>query len=1648
MTIAAVNAQRSVVISGVEEAVVEIAGRVEGKSTRLRVSHAFHSPLMDPMLGEFQAVAAKISFRAPGIPLVSTVTGELVGPQEMTEAGYWAGQVRGTVRFADSVATLRAQGVTTLVEVGPKPALTPLIGDAVPTQRKDNAETANLLRALGTLHTQGRTVKWEAAFPDGLNRRVDLPTYAFQHQRYWLDATTPSGDPTGLGQRPADHPLLGAVVPLPETDGLLLTGRLSIATHPWLADHAVLDTTILPGTGFVELALHAGSKVDCPVLDELAIEAPLVLPDTGGIALQIVVDGPDGTGRRPVVIHSRADFAAADEAWVRHATGVLAPAATVDHTDLRVWPPKNASRMDVTGFYDQLADRGFGYGPVFRGLRAAWRRGGELFAEVALPDEAIGDAASYGLHPALLDAALHVSILDEQDEQEGPGIPFAWNGVSLHTPGAAVLRVRISPDGRSISVATSEGEPVAEVASIVARPVSAEQLGGDTERPDLYRVAWLPAPGPISPVNSWAVIGDARLAPEGAEGSAYADIADLVADIEAGKEVPRRVLFDARALGARDDSEDRNVPDGVRAAAAPVLAALQAWLAEEHFLTSRLYVVTSGAVGAGLDEENTPQDVADLRLAPLLGLVRAGSEETPGRFALLDTDPADGMDAPDQALLAEALGSGEGEMALRGSQILVPRLTVTQPNTPSRKGGTKSPWSATGTVLITGGTGGLGGLVAKHLVTQHGVRRLLLTSRSGPAAPGVDALVEELTSHSAHVDVVACDVSDRDALAAVLDAIPDEHPLTGVVHAAGIARGGLVTTLTPDSLDRILRPKMDAAWHLHELTRDMDLTAFVMFSSSGGLILAAGQGDYAAANVFLDALAHHRRAQGLVATSLAYPTWDPPVGLTAELTEVDLNRIRSLGVPALKHGQALDLFDKALTTDHALLAPLILNSAILFTRRRGSWIGGGLEMPPLLRPTNRVQPDARSGDTTNAVGGLTERLAGLSEAEAQHTVLDLVRSHTAWVLGHDSADPIDPERPFLELGYDSLTALELRQRLKIVSGLPLPTTVVFDHPSPRALAAYLLGEVRGAETDVPAAVTRVATATETDDPIVVVGMACRYPGGVGSPEDLWQLVSEGRDGVSEFPRDRGWGVERLYDPELSRPDTSYTREGGFLHDAAEFDPVFFGISPREALTLDPQQRLLLEVSWEALERSGIVPAALKGSQTGVFAGLMYHDYLTGRSSGSVVAGRISYTLGLEGPAMAVDTACSSSLVSLHLAAQALRNGECSLALAGGVTVMSTPDSFIEFSRQRGLSRDGRCRSYAAAADGTGWSEGVGMLVLERLSDARRNGHQVLAVVRGSAVNQDGASNGLTAPNGPSQQRVIRAALNSAQLAPADVDLVEGHGTGTTLGDPIEAQALLTTYGQDRPENGEPLWLGSLKSNIGHAQAAAGVGGVIKMVMAMRHGVMPRTIHLDEPSPHVDWSAGAVELLAEERPWERNGRPRRAGVSSFGFSGTNAHVIVEEAPEVEAPAEIPESGAGSGLVAVPWVVSAKSVEALRAQAGRLVSFVRERPGLEPVDVGYSLVTTRASFEHRAVVVGGDREELLSGLEAVAAGDDGESGGGTSGRVAFVFSGQGSQRPGMGRELYDSFPVFARAWDEVVDLLDEQLELPLREVVWPT
>ncbi|WP_150494445.1 type I polyketide synthase [Streptomyces kanamyceticus] len=1008
------------------------------------------------------------------------------------------------------------------------------------------------------------------------------------------------------------------------------------------------------------------------------------------------------------------------------------------------------------------------------------------------------------------------------------------------------------------------------------------------------------------------------------------------------------------------------------------------------------------------------------------------------------------------------------QLAHHNNTLHTPQLTpttqpTTQPTTPP------TPFDPNTTILITGGTGTLGRIIARHLITHHGVRHLLLTSRHGKTAPGAAELATELTHAGADVHIAACDTTNRTDLNNLLNTIPTNHPLTAVIHTAGTLHDATLTTLTPDTLTDVLRPKADAAWNLHELTRHLPLTHFILYSSAAGLTGNAGQANYAAANTFLDALAHHRHTHNQPATSLAWGLWNTTSGMGGSLADEDVARWARHGLPAIGVDEGLALFDAALATGRPLAVTARVDKAALRVRAAAD------DLPVIFRSLVRTRVRRVARRATHIAGAQTwaERIAELPESRRREAVEKTVRMTVAAVLGHADGTKVPVDRSFKDQGFSSLNGVELRNQLSKSTELRLPTTLVFDHPSPDAVISFLLDKAsprREAAPVVPATAFAAARAgdAELDDPIAIVGMSCNLPGGVTSPEDLWRLVSDGTDAITEFPVNRGWDLDNLYDPNPDTPGRSYTRKGGFLHEADEFDAAFFGISPREAMAIEPQQRVLLETAWAALERARIRPESLKGTDTGVFIGAIAQEYgpsavntpleaegyrITGTTM-SVASGRLAYTFGLEGPAVTIDTACSSSLVALHLATQSLRNGECSLALTGGATIMASPGHFIDFSRQRGLAFDGRVKAFADGADGTVWGEGVGVLVLERLSDARRNGHPVLAVVRGTAVNQDGASNGLTAPNGPSQERMIRQALTSARLAPADIDAVDAHGTGTKLGDPIEAQALLATYGQERdPER--PLWLGSLKSNIGHTQAAAGVASVIKMVQAMRHGVLPRTLHVDEPTPHVDWESGAVSLLTEATPWPELDRPRRAGVSSFGISGTNAHAILEQAPEsselantevADQEGEGQSPGAG---VPVVWPVSAKSPRALRERAVQLAVFVRESAGeVDLPDVARALATSRTHFEERAALTATTRQDLLAGLDALATGAEHPTlatGSVLPGKTVFVFPGQGSQWAGMGRDLYTTSPVFAAQLDACATALAPHTDFDLIDVI---
>jgi len=1662
LSVAAVNGPASTVVSGDPEQLDVLLASCEADgihARRIPVDYASHSAHVESLRERILTDLADIAPRSADVPFYSTVAAQLIDTRELT-AEYWYTNLRHTVRLSETISILRADGHAVFVESSPHPVLTTPLTDTVPdaivtgTLRRDQGGWARVLTSLAELHVRGVPAGWSAVLPEGRGTRPSLPTYPFQRQRYWLDPAVDTADLTTSGLDNPNHPLLSAALRTPDGERQILTARLSLATHPWLADHAVHGTALLPGTGFVELALAAGEYVDCGRIADLTLHAPLVLGEQEARRLQILVGPPDGQDRRPIEIHSR-DDADEEQPWVRHASGALEAHAETPGSGFPAgqWPPAGATALPLGEPYQTLAERGYDYGPAFQGLGNAWRVGPDLYAEIRLPEEAgAGAAAAFGVHPALLDAALHLVALGELAPEGTQGaitLPFSWTGVGRYSSGADTLRIRLAAgaDGSvRLWAGDAAGRPILAVDSLVTRPLTAGQLGGGdpVDEPGLFRLDWMEFAGAGTGADAgtaaeypgaWATIGGAeaadlvaRVIP--ADGSTVADPvseARLYPDIAALEQAvadgtaPPEFLFLALPAALTP-----------RTATLSVLWHLRDLLASPALAGARLVVLTRDAE-------------ADPAAAAVHGLVRSAQSEHPGRIVLIDLAPGAEAESATAQLVGAALASGEPQVRVQAGSLLVPRLVSAVSD--AQPAATARVFDPERTVLVSGGLGTLGALVARRLVAEHGVRQLILVGRRGPQSEGAAELIAELSGLGARAQAVACDLADREAAAALLAGIDTEHPLGAIVHAAGVLDDGIVSALTEQQIDTVFRPKADAAWNLHELTAGLELTAFVLFSSVAATVGTAGQANYAAANAAVDALARVRRAAGLPATALAWGYWDVASGMTGHLGEAERARLARHGIAPMSVEEGLALFDAALAADLPTAVPARLDSAGLRARSADGTLPA-VYSALIRRPARRTRAHSASRTETTP---LAQRLAGLSEPDQHQLLLDLVRTQAAAVLGHSGPGTIGPDRAFKELGFDSLAAVELRNRLGEAVGTRLPATLVFDYPNPTALAGRLRTELVGAPADGPAVSGADAHTGATDEPLAIIGMSCRFPGGVRSPEQFWELISSGRDAITGFPANRGWNLDGLYHPDPDHTGTSYVRRGGFLHDADEFDPEFFGISPREALSIDPQQRLLLETAWEAFERAGIDPAAVRGTDTGVFAGVMYSDYasrlvdspppgsegyLVSGSAGSVASGRLAYSFGFQGPAVTVDTACSSSLVAMHLAGQALRSGECSLALAGGVTVMATPSVFVEFSRQRGLAVDGRCKPFGEGADGAVWAEGAGLVLLERLSDAQRNGHQVLAVIRGTAVNQDGASNGLTAPNGPSQERVIRQALANAGLTPDQVDAVEAHGTGTALGDPIEAGALLATYGQARTAD-RPLLLGAVKSVIGHTQAAAGVAGVIKMVMAMRNGALPKTLHSTEPSTQVDWSSGAVSLVRETTEWPQTGQPRRAGISSFGLSGTNAHLILEQASQVPGPVRAEIAGpivASSGTTAeqhattsaVPWVLSARTEQALRDQARELQTRAVAEPGLDPAAVGRALATTRAAFEHRAVVIAGHRDQFLRELDALAGAEPGANPvlgrAGAVGKTVFVFPGQGSQWIGMALRLFDAAPVF--------------------------
>ncbi|SEM19594.1 type I polyketide synthase [Rhodococcus maanshanensis] len=1058
LSIAAVNGPQATVVSGVAvqlEDFLEACARQDIQARRIPVDYGSHSPQVDVLREPLLKVLAELAPRSSHVAFWSSVTGGVLDGTEL-DADYWFRNLREPVCFQQAAQALMEDGYNVFVEVSPHPLLTvgieqicdlqvgadPVI--VVGSLRRDEGCMDAFLLSAAQLEVSGVGVDWTALLGPARGGGVSLPTYAFQRRRYWLNGGSSGGDASSLGLSAAGHPLLGAVVASPGGDGVVLTGRVGLATHPWLADRAVGGFVLLPGTTFVELVLRAAAEVGCALVQELTLLTPLVLPDEVGMQLQVVVDGADELGCRSVSVYSRAEAA---DVWVLHAQGVLCIEGAPElDAGLAVWPPDGAVAVPVDGLYDRLAVAGDECGPAFQGLRSVWRCGAELFVEVELP-ESMTDVSRFGVHPALLESMLHGQLVDVDPNPGRVKLPLRWQGVTLHATGASRLRARITPvpgdiDAVSIQVADAVGRMVLTTRSLTVQEVFSAQLDAFSVQNGLHGVQWTPvAAQVISPV-------DAETFTRGEVFGSWVQNQDVT--------VPAVVVFDRGAVVA---GEDQDVPSRVRDSTHEMLRVLQAWLGGLRCAASTLVVVTRGAVG------QAGHDVTDLAGSAVWGLVRSAQSEAPGRIVLVDTD-ADALTADG---LAAVIVSGEPQVVIRAGVVHAARLTrLPVPAAPgSGAGGVVSA----GTVLVTGGTGGLGAALARHLVTNHGVRSLVLASRRGAAAPGASQLVTELGTLGSRVRMVACDVATRDGVAELLAAVPEQFPLTGVVHAAGVLDDGVIASLTPDRMDAVLAAKADAAWYLHEATSRMDLGMFALYSSAAGVLGNAGQGNYAAANVFLDGLAEHRRASGLAATSIAWGFWASNTGMTGHLADTDTARLGRVGLSPISTEQGLAMFDTAIVADRAAVVAAPLDHVALDAQVRAG------TLTPLMRGLVSSARRRSALELSREQGAvLRERVSVLADAERLPMLLGVVRDQMAVVLGHDGPDAIDPARNFRELGFDSLAAVEARNRLNTITGLRLPATVIFDHPTPATLSQHVLDELLGSHGETVAAPMRPSDA--------------------------------------------------------------------------------------------------------------------------------------------------------------------------------------------------------------------------------------------------------------------------------------------------------------------------------------------------------------------------------------------------------------------------------------------------------------------------------------------------------------------------------------------------------------------------------------------
>ncbi len=1394
----------------------------------------------------------------------------------------------------------------------------------------------------------------------------------------------------------------------------------------------------------------------------------IVLPENASRAVQVILSSEgngDRVGKSACQVLSLTE-ASADEAWNTHATATLNSQGSNGQAtrDVALAALQETSRTEepVDVFYQIIWDGGIQLDRCFRWVERLWT--GNSAALCRMRSAESGEDEAYALPPGLVDScfqAVAATIPGVRDVVSAY-VPFGID--RLHLAGRprgrlwchAALRPNQSAGSEVFSADVrlfeESGRVVADIAGLHLKKANRETLlrGLQVRQEDwLYEIAWRPlAPlaTPAVPSGSWLVVADRggigaaltdQLRQQGAscvlalaEDTGATPDADeyvrLLNEATAGGTTPLTGIVFLRALDAEEADDWLSAQQTMCGSA---LALIQAVLRSGS--TPALWLVTRGAVSLGANALVRPTQ------ATLWGLGRTLTLEHPDlRCVCLDLDPTDSATP-----LAEILAPpGAEQVAVRagvrhGARLQRATTLVTAP----------VPLRADACYLITGGLGDLGLKAARQLVAQ-GARHLILVGRNAPS-PAAQQVLAELEKSGVRLLVAQADSGVRADLERVLQEAAVMPPLRGILHAAGVLDNAVLLEQDWAKFARVLAPKVAGAWHLHQLTRALPLDFFVLYSSAAALLGSPGQANYAAANAFLDALAHRRRAEGLPALSINWGPWDEG-GMAARVDERQKQRWQAQGVGAIPPDRGVELLGRLLGDTPAQLGVLVVDWVKFFRQFAGRAV------PPVLSELT-----SRSGPTQEKAG--EESLLPLLEAappeEREELLLEHVRGQAARVLRVPPERPLDARQSLNELGMDSLMAVELRNRLGVAVGRTLPATLLFNHPTVAQLAAFLGREFLDLKR-APAVVKPTAPAPSAHEPIAIIGLACRLPGAPNA-DAYWDLLHAGRDAVTEVPPER-WDVDAYYDANPDAPGKMYTRRAGFLTDVDQFDAAFFGIAPREAVNMDPQQRLLLEVSWEALENAGLAPDRLAGSSTAVYVGISTSDYAQMQLKGSglagvnaytgtgnafsVAAGRVSYVFGLQGPNFPVDTACSSSLLAVHLACQSLRSGESTLALAAGVNLILTPEGLVYFCKLRALAPDGRCKTFDARADGYVRGEGCGVVVLKRLSDARRDGDRILAVVRGSAVNHDGRSNGLTAPNGAAQEAVLRAALADAGVEPRQVAYIEAHGTGTALGDPIEVSALAAVLGPGHTRD-TPFLLGSAKTNIGHLEAAAGVAGIIKVVLALRHATVPPHVHFEQPSPLIPWDDIPVRIPTAPTPWP-TAAARIAGVSSFGFSGTNVHIVLEAAPD--APALPATTERPLHLL----TLSARTPAALSEQARQLALHLETHPEATLADICYTANTGRATLPHRLTLVSQISTEagrLLSAFEAGAAPAglwSGQMERERPPRVAFLFTGQGAQYVGMARRLSDTSPTFCRELDRCAEILRPHLERPLLDVLF--